>query len=90
MVVLNEQPSATISIAEAIEQWPQIAPLFVRHHLACYGCDLARFCTFGDIGVYYSHVDLPAFLADLQDFVTGGPASQAGDRRRIAWPTNTL
>lgn len=71
----QEQTLKQMTIAEAIEQWPQIAPLFLEHRLACYGCDLAGFCTFGDISAYYAHVDLPALLAELQALVEGGPGS---------------
>lgn len=74
-MVINKQPLEKLTIAEVIERWPEIAPLFLEHRLACFGCDMAGFCTFGDIGAYYAHVDLPAFLAELQDFIEGRPES---------------
>jgi len=74
IMTTNERPLAEMTIAEAIEQWPEIASLFLDHRLACFGCDMAGFCTFADIGAYYAHVDLPALLAELQDRVEGRPS----------------
>lgn len=71
----QEQTLKQMTIAEAIEQWPSIAPLFLEHRLACFGCDMAGFCTFGDIGAYYAHVDLQVLLADMQALVGGRPGS---------------
>jgi hypothetical protein len=64
-----------LTVAEGIERWPQVAPLFLQHRLACFGCDMAGFCTFGDIGAFYAHIDLPAFLVELQDLVEDGLGS---------------
>jgi len=63
-----------MTIAEAIEQWPQIATLFLEHRLACFGCDMAGFCTFADIGAHYTHVDLPDLLSTIRNLVEGRPS----------------
>jgi hybrid cluster-associated redox disulfide protein len=34
-----------MSIDEILRQWPQTAPVFRAHSLACVGCAVARFCT---------------------------------------------
>jgi hypothetical protein len=73
MIAEKKRLLKEMTIAEAIEQWPQIASLFLQHRLACLGCDMAGFCTFGDIRAHYASVDLPALLAELQDLIEGRP-----------------
>lgn len=58
-------PLSTLSVAELLECYPQAARLFLRHRMACVGCDIAAFHTPAEAAVIYG-MDAEQFLHELQ------------------------
>lgn len=52
------------TVAEMMERWPQILPVFLHRHMACVGCAMAAFCTLGQAACVY-HLDTDSFLNEL-------------------------
>jgi hybrid cluster-associated redox disulfide protein len=46
-------PTATHTVAEVLNRWPQTAPVFVRYQTACVGCVMAPFDTLADVATEY-------------------------------------
>jgi hybrid cluster-associated redox disulfide protein len=53
-----------MSIREAIELYPQVAPVFVQHGMGCLGCAIASFETIEE-GALAHGIDVDALIADL-------------------------
>lgn len=53
-----------MSIREAIELYPQVAPIFVQHGMGCLGCAIASFETIEE-GALAHGIDVDALIADL-------------------------
>ena len=70
--------SPQISIAELLEKWPQVIPIFFRYRLDCVGCSMAAFETLSDVIAIYQ---LPAelFIADLERSIWANPAEEGCD-----------
>lgn len=64
----DTSPLATLSVAELLEYYPQAARLFLRHRMACVGCDIAAFHTAAEAAAIYG-MDAEKFLQELQLFV---------------------
>ncbi len=41
------------SVAELLARWPQVIPVFLRHHMSCVGCSMAAFETLEDAARIY-------------------------------------
>lgn len=41
------------SIDDALTRYPRLATLFLRHHMICVGCDIARFHTVEEAALMY-------------------------------------
>ncbi|MCC7163672.1 MAG: DUF1858 domain-containing protein [Anaerolineae bacterium] len=54
----------TLSVAELLERFPQTASLFVRHRMACVGCDIAPFHTVAEAATIYC-LDTEKFAQEL-------------------------
>ena len=54
-----------MTVEEALESQPKLAGLFVRHHMICIGCDIARFHTLREAALMY-HLDLNQLVRDMQ------------------------
>ncbi len=61
----NTSPLATLSVAELLECYPRAASLFLRHRMACVGCDIAAFHTAAEAAAIYG-MDAEQFLQELQ------------------------
>lgn len=53
-----------MSIREAVENYPQIAPIFIQHGMGCLGCAIASFETIEE-GALAHGIDVDALIADL-------------------------
>ena len=40
-------------VAEVIDTWPQVIPVFLQHKTVCVGCLMARFDTLADVSRNY-------------------------------------
>jgi len=56
--------SPQIAMADLMAAWPQVIPLLLERHMACVGCDMARFETLDDAAKIYRQ-DLRKLMADL-------------------------
>jgi hybrid cluster-associated redox disulfide protein len=56
---------ADLTVADLLGIWPQAAPVFVRHRLACVGCSLARFDRISDVASNYG-LDLCGLVDELR------------------------
>lgn len=43
-----------MTVDDVLKQWPQTAPVFRKHGLACVGCIIARFCEIGKVAEIYN------------------------------------
>lgn len=62
----TDKQLANMTVAEVMDRWPQVLPLFNRYRLACGGCVMAEFCKISDVPASYDHVEMPAFLGELR------------------------
>ena len=53
------------AIDDALTSHPGLAHLFVRHHMICVGCAIARFHTISEAAVMY-HLDPSQLLTEIQ------------------------
>ena len=60
-----DRVTAEMTVEEILNQWPDTAPVFMRHHMACVGCDLAGFETLAEAVSIYG-LNLAVFLDELQ------------------------
>lgn len=58
----------TTSIDEALTSYPQLAALFMRHHMICVGCDIARFHTVEEAAQMYE-MDPAALLLEMHTII---------------------
>jgi acetoin utilization protein AcuB len=68
----HPQLTATLTVAEVMDRWPQTIPIFLRHRMACVGCSIACFETLAEVAEIYG-IDLTHLMKDLQQaFCWGG------------------
>ncbi len=60
-----DRVTAEMTVEEILNKWPDTVPVFMRHRMACVGCDLAGFETLAEAMDIYG-LDLDAFLDELQ------------------------
>ncbi len=53
------------TVAEVMERWPQLLPVFLHHHMACVGCAMSTFCTLDEAANTY-HLDSDSFFNELE------------------------
>lgn len=66
MPTLTDEQLANMTVADVMDRWPQVLPLFNRYRLACGGCVMAEFCRIRDVPESYEYVATPTFLAELR------------------------
>ncbi len=59
-----ETPLTELTVAELLQRWPQMIPVFLRRHMACVGCTMAPFETLADVTAVYG-IHLPHFVGEL-------------------------
>ncbi len=57
-----------LSIAELVQRWPQVIPVFLRHKMACVGCSMAAFETVESAAEVY-RLDPAAFSQEIRQAV---------------------
>ncbi|NMB87440.1 MAG: DUF1858 domain-containing protein [Chloroflexi bacterium] len=53
-----------MNVAETLARWPEVIPVFIRHRMACVGCNLSAFETLGDAARTYG-LQPEAFLEEV-------------------------
>ena len=56
------------TVEEALVSHPRLASLFVRHHMICVGCDIARFHTLREVALMY-HLNLDQLVHEMQQLL---------------------
>jgi hybrid cluster-associated redox disulfide protein len=60
----NQHLHLQMNVADLMNEWPQVIPVFLRHHMACVGCSMSAFETLGDAATIYGMTP-QAFLDEL-------------------------
>lgn len=69
MSMPTKEQLANMTVAETMERWPHVLPLFNKYRLACAGCVMAEFCKISDVPASYEHVELAPFIAELRTLI---------------------
>ncbi len=56
------------SVAELLARWPQVIPVFLRHHMSCVGCSMAAFETLEDAARIYG-IRYEVFSGELEKMI---------------------
>ncbi|MFN8481989.1 MAG: DUF1858 domain-containing protein [Anaerolineae bacterium] len=67
-----ERALADMTLEEILNQWPETAAVFMRHRMACVGCDLAGLETLAEAASIYG-LNLATFLDELRQAVNQTP-----------------
>jgi hybrid cluster-associated redox disulfide protein len=59
-----------MTIDDALDAYPRLANLFVRHHMICVGCGIARFHTLRDAAEMY-HLDPEQLRSEIEQVLAG-------------------
>lgn len=62
--MVEEHVRAETNLEELLTAYPQVVPVFLRHRMLCFGCDLARFESVEDACRIYGKPVAP-MLAEL-------------------------
>jgi len=65
------------SLAEIMETWPQTVPFFLKHHMVCVGCQMAKFDTLEEALATYGYPPEP-FLRLLNEIARGNRPPSEG------------
>ena len=57
-----------MTIAELLDQWPAVIPLFFKYRMRCVGCQMAKIMTL-EVELKYYKVSAPMFLDELVQIV---------------------
>ncbi len=73
--------SQRMLMADLMSAWPQVIPVLLARHMACVGCDMARFETLADAARIYG-LDLKLLMVDLNRVIENPtPNSQLPEER---------
>lgn len=64
----TRQLAPTLTVAEVLGRWPQVIPVFFRHHMLCVGCAMAPFETLADVVAIYG-LDPGQFFSELEQTI---------------------
>jgi hybrid cluster-associated redox disulfide protein len=53
------------NLTDVFKQWPQMIPIFIRHHMSCVGCSMTPFDTIKDVAFNYG-LKLDEFIQELK------------------------
>ncbi len=62
--------NAEANVDELVRRYPRTARVFLRHHMACVGCEIARFESIAEVCAIY-HLPLEAALAEIREAASG-------------------
>ena len=64
----NNSINLNMVVSDLLNAWPQVIPVFIRHHMACVGCSMSSFETLGDAAKIYGVVP-ESFLDELHQVI---------------------
>ena len=67
----HSQLTATLTVAEVMDRWPQTIPIFLRHRMACIGCPIGPFETLAKAAEIYG-IEPDCFTKELQQTIRKG------------------
>lgn len=56
------------SLSELFQKWPQMIPVFIRHHTSCVGCSMSPFDTLKDVAYNYG-LKLDDLILELKETI---------------------
>jgi hybrid cluster-associated redox disulfide protein len=65
---LQESNTLQMTVAEILDRWPEVIPIFLNHKMACVGCSLADFMTLEDALDIY-HLNKESFIEEIEDAI---------------------
>ncbi len=60
--------ASDLSVADVLARWPETIPVFLRHGMACVGCNMSAFETIASAAAVYG-LDADSFLGELQQTI---------------------
>lgn len=66
--MVEELITADTNLEELLTRYPQVVPVFLRHRMLCFGCDLARFESVGDACRIYGE-EISGLLGELSEAI---------------------
>lgn len=64
----NNALNLQMSVADLLNHYPQVIPVFLNHHMACVGCSMSSFETLHDAARIYG-IEPQVFLVELQQAI---------------------
>ncbi len=64
-----------LNVSEVLTCWPETAPVFIRHRMACIGCPMSTFETLEGAALIYG-LDLDSFVRELQQTIPNGKTEE--------------
>jgi hybrid cluster-associated redox disulfide protein len=62
---MNENlPNTNTSISELLSRWPEVIPIFTRHHMGCVGCTMSAYETVASAAEIY-RLPVDDFLREI-------------------------
>ena len=65
-----------LTVADILNRWPQVIPVFLKYKLKCVGCSMAAFEMLAD-ALRIHGVSAERFLADVNEVVSQGDTNGA-------------
>jgi hybrid cluster-associated redox disulfide protein len=66
------------SVAELLQAFPQVIPVFISHRMACVGCSMASFDTLDEASSNYA-IPGDQFLRELRQAIISQPRGEFHD-----------
>jgi hybrid cluster-associated redox disulfide protein len=70
--------TAKLTVSELLSCWPETAPIFIRHRMACIGCSMSQFETLEGATAVYG-LDLDSFVCELEQVL---PKEETEERKK--------
>ena len=72
----RQEISLKLIVADVLERWPQVIPVFLKYKMKCVGCSMAAFEILAD-ALRIHGIPADQFLDDANNAVSEGAASDA-------------
>lgn len=64
----NQRLNLDKNVADLLNEWPQLIPVFLQHRMACVGCSMSAFETLSDAAKIYG-IDPETFFDELHQVI---------------------
>ncbi len=68
---MSEQPEILpgLVVEDVLARWPETIPIFLKHGMACVGCDMSKFETIESAAGIY-HIEVGELVEELKQAVS--------------------